>query len=100
MKQFKQKNNMGKLSKTSIVLLSCAMFLSLFGILMVYSASFYGADRTYNNPYFFLTKQIVGFVIGLISLICMSRVNYNKLQKISLIVFVVSIILLALLTFS
>lgn len=96
MKRIKQKGEKIKLDKTGIVLLCCVVFLSLFGILMVYSASFYSANRTYNNPYFFLTKQTIGFVIGSISLILMSRINYNKLQKISSIIFFVSIVLLAL----
>lgn len=89
-------SNAGKLDRTGKVLLCCVIFLSLFGIVMVYSASFYSAQRTYDNPYFFLTKQIAGFLIGLFALMFFSRVNYNKLQKYSLVVFVVSIILLAL----
>lgn len=86
--------NSNKLSKTSIILCILTVFLVLFGVLMVYSASYYSAQRNYNNPYFFLTKQIFGFVLGLICMILLSKFNYNKLQKISLIFFIVSVVLL------
>ena len=89
------KNNT-KLSKTSILLCILTIFLVLFGILMVYSASYYSAQRNYNNPYFFLTKQIFGFVLGLICMILLSKFNYNKLQKFSLIFFIISVVLLLL----
>ena len=48
---------------------------------MVYSASYYSADIHYNNQYYFLTKQIIGVVLGLIALVAMRYVNYQKLIK-------------------
>lgn len=85
-----------KKDRTNIVLILCILFLTLFGILMVYSASFYSAIRNYNNPYFFLVKQIIGFVLGLFALIFFSKFNYNKLNKFSLIIFIFSLVLMVL----
>ena len=85
-----------KMSKTSLVLCILVVFLALFGILMVYSASFYSAQKNYNNPYFFLIKQAFGFFIGLIFMILFSKIDYNKLQKFSNLLFIASIILLVL----
>lgn len=85
-----------KMPKTSVILCILTIFLVLFGVLMVYSASYYSAQRNYNNPYFFLTKQLFGFVIGLVCMILLSKFNYNKLQKFSIVLFVISLILLVL----
>ena len=85
-----------KKNGTSIVLLICILFLTIFGIIMVYSASFYSAQRNYNNPYFFLIKQIIGFAIGLIALIFFSKFDYNKLDKFSNIIFILSLLLMML----
>lgn len=89
------KNNQ-KVSKISVVLFVLTIILVLFGVLMVYSASFYSAERNYNNPYFFLTKQVFGFVLGLVCMVLLSKFNYNRLQKFSLVLFIVSIVLLLL----
>ncbi|MBQ3047800.1 MAG: putative lipid II flippase FtsW, partial [Clostridia bacterium] len=54
------------------------------------------AQKNYNNPYFFLIKQAFGFFIGLIFMILFSKIDYNKLQKFSNLLFIASIILLVL----
>lgn len=91
--KFKLKLNTNSTSK---VLLACVLMLSIFGIIMVYSASYYSAQRNYNNPYFFLIKQLIGFILGLISLIFFSKFNYKRLQKPALIIFIFSLILMLL----
>jgi len=88
--------NKTKISKVSLILIFLIVFLVLFGILMVYSASYYSAQKNYNNPFFFLTKQVVGFVLGLICMVLTSKLDYNKLQKISVVFFIFSVVLLIL----
>lgn len=85
-----------KTTKIEKILIFSTLFLVLFGVLMVYSASFYYAKKTYNNPYFFLTKQVVGLIVGSIAMFWLSKVNYNHLQKIKWIALVVGYILLLL----
>lgn len=85
-----------KQNKTGYTLFFCIIFLSLFGILMVYSASCYYAKRHYDNQYFFLIKQIIGFVIGLIALIFFSKFDYHRLEKFKYVVLIISYILLIL----
>ena len=85
-----------KSSITGIVLLCCILFLTIFGAVMVYSASMYSAKRTYGNEYFFLFKQIIGIVLGLFCLILMSKVDYNKLSKYAFPLLLVSFVLLLL----
>ncbi len=63
---------------------------------MVYSASFYSAQKNYDNPTFFLIKQIVGVLLGFCGLIFFTFFDYKKLKKFKWIAFIVSIILLVL----
>lgn len=78
----------------SILLLVCG--LAIFGCIMVYSASSYIANYRYSNPYFYLTKQIVGAVLGIIAMFVCTFVNYQKLKKLKWWVVIISAILLAL----
>ena len=93
-KFFLKVNN--KKNKLGIVLTSLILFLVLFGILMVYSASFYYAEKTYNNSYFFLLKQVIGFFVGFICMFLLSKLDYNKLQKFYKIALIIGYILLIL----
>lgn len=92
MNKIKSKNT----SKTGLILVSLTIFLGLFGILMVYSASFYYANKTYNNPFYFLIKQTIGFFIGTIFMILLSKMNYNYLKKLKWVALIIGYILLLL----
>ncbi len=85
-----------KNSKAGITLLCICTFLVLFGVLMVYSASYYYAQKNYNNPYFFLIKQLIGFFIGILALFFLSRFDYNKLKKFGLVALIIGYVLLIL----
>lgn len=78
----------------SIFLLVCG--LAIFGCIMVYSASCYIANYRYSNPYFYLTKQIVGAVLGIAAMFVCTFVNYQKLKKLKWWVVIISAVLLAL----
>ena len=78
----------------SIFLLVCG--LAIFGCIMVYSASSYIANYRYSNPYFYLTKQIVGAVLGIAAMFVCTFINYQKLKKLKWWVVIISAILLAL----
>ncbi|MGN0798185.1 MAG: putative lipid II flippase FtsW [Christensenellales bacterium] len=83
-------------SKSGWTLACLIVVLSLFGVIMVYSASYYYAQKHYNNEYFFLIKQVIGFVLGIVAMFAVSRLNYNKLQSIGLVALIVGYVLLAL----
>ena len=40
------------------------LLLSAFGVLMVYSASSYTAKTQYGDEFYFMKKQLLGFVLG------------------------------------
>lgn len=72
------------------------IFLSLFGILMLYSASCYSAKLTYGDSFFFVKKQFVGFLLGLLAMLIVYKIDFNVLKKYSKLALLLSIILLAL----
>ena len=61
--------------------LICTVILIFFGLLMDYSASFIFASDKFSDGYFFVKRHIVFLVIGFITMIVISSVNYQKIQK-------------------
>ena len=72
------------------------LFLSLFGVLMIYSASSYSANLTYGDSFFFARKQLVGIIIGLFFLFIIYKIDFNKYKKYYKWALIVSLIMLAL----
>lgn len=72
--------------------------LSAFGVLAIYSASRYVAETQYGDAWYFVKKQALGFVIGLVAMFLCGRLDYHKLKgkKVRWIALIVPIILLAL----
>ena len=94
MKLFDFKNF--KFRQLNFVLFFVVILLVAFGIIMVYSASMYSADVLYGNSKFFMFKQLLGAILGLVAMITMSMIDYHKLEKTKWIVLGVSLLLLAL----
>ena len=69
--------------------------IAIFGIIMVYSASCYTAEKNYGDAMFFATKQIIGVVLGSAAMILCYFINYEWLQKIGYIALGIGIITLA-----
>ena len=72
------------------------LFLSIFGVVMIYSASSYSAELTYGDSFFFARKQIVGIILGLISLFIIYNIDYKKFAKYYKWALIISLVLLAL----
>ena len=78
-----------------IVVILCVAFLSMFGCIMVYSASYYSADRL-GNEYHFLIKQIIGVLLGALCLFVCTFINPEKLKRFKWLAVIVSAGLLVL----
>ena len=63
------------------MLIISTLSLSIFGIIMIYSSSNVWASYKYNNPYKFLIAQTVFFIIGLILIYILSKINYRLYYK-------------------
>lgn len=82
--------------RLDFLLLFCVLFLVGFGILMVYSASYYQAELTYSDKFFFMKKQIIGAIIGFLAMISLYFVDYEKIKKFKWVLYVLSVVLLCL----
>lgn len=82
--------------KFDYILFFAVVALVLLGLLFVYSASMYSAEATYGNKFFFLSKQLVGALVGLVVMVGASFVKLELFKKFWIAGVVVSVILLAL----
>ncbi len=89
---FKHKQN----HKFNYLLFFVMILLLSIGLLFVYSASFYSANITYHDKFFFVKKQLFGIFVGLIGYFIFSIIDYKKLEKFKWVLLVFSIILLGL----
>lgn len=82
--------------KGDIVIPIMVILLSLFGVLMIYSASSYTAKADFGNAFYFASKQLVGFGVGLVGMLFTSFFDYKKYKKIGIWAVIFAIILLVL----
>ncbi|MCI6676937.1 MAG: FtsW/RodA/SpoVE family cell cycle protein [Clostridiales bacterium] len=74
------------------------IFLIIFGIIMIYSASYYNASKVYNKAgYSFALQQARAAVIGIVGMLIISMIDYHLWEKISFLGFPISIVLILLL---
>ena len=67
--------------KNSIIIAVCTIVLVSVGVVMVYNASKYSAGINYGNKYFYMTKQLIGAVLGLCAMIGTSLINHKIYKK-------------------
>ena len=60
------KFGLNKKSKHNFYLFLVMMILLALGCVFVYSASFYSAEITYGDSFFFLKKQFFGIAVGFV----------------------------------
>lgn len=57
------------------------LILTVFGIVMVFSASYYSAINASGNPYSYLIKQLIFAVTGGALMILLALIDYHKYEK-------------------
>lgn len=63
--------------KRKNIILLITLFLTLFGIVMIYSASYVWAEYKFNNPYKFVIHQSIFAIIGIILMFIVSKIDYK-----------------------
>ena len=91
-----QRYNILKINIEYYFIFVIVFILSIIGIVMVLSASTAVGDRYFNDPYWFIRRQIVWWIISFIVFIILSKINYRFYSKISIFFILISIGLLAL----
>lgn len=85
-----------KKRSVEILLVVSVILISIFGIIMIYSASSIWAEYKYNDPLKYVKNQTLFFIIGLILMFLVSKINYKFYLKKSNILLIGCIILLIL----
>lgn len=65
-----------KKGKMDIILFLAVLFISIFGVIMIYSASYVWAEYKFNDPFKFLKNQALFLIIGLVLLYFISKIDY------------------------
>lgn len=71
------------------------VLVAAFGVLMVYSASYYAAEKQFGDAFYFMKKQLVGFILGIVALLAAGFFPYRNLKKLKWPALIVSLALLA-----
>lgn len=82
--------------KIDFILLGTIILLTILGLFMVYSASNVVALNDYNDPFYYLKRQLLFAVIGIILLFVIIKMDPLKIKKYVSIIFGVCVVLLIL----
>ena len=85
-----------KKKKFDIILFIAVVVLIIFGIVMIYSASSIWAEYKFNDSFKYVKSQTLFFIVGLIMMIYLSKLDYNFYYKKSNLIFFVCLGLLIL----
>ena len=77
-------------------LLLLVMILLTFGIIMVFSASYYYSISKTGQPYSYLIKDVVWVIIGIFCMVFAATIPYNKYAKFAKPLMLLSLLLLGL----
>ena len=85
-----------KKNNVDVLLLVSVIIISLFGLLMIYSASYVWAEYKFNNPFKFVINQGIFFIVGVFLMFIVSHIKYDKYYEKSNVLLIVCIVLLIL----
>jgi cell division protein FtsW len=85
-----------RLGQVDFTLLIIVLFLVAFGIIMIYSSSAYYAQSRFGDSSYFLKRQLQWAIMGLGVMMFFSYYDYHKLQKYTLMMYLMSLLFLGL----
>lgn len=85
-----------KTLKKNWVLISLVFLLIALGMLFIYSASSYSSGIKYDDSFYFVKKQLLGFGMGLVIMLFFTMFDYHKFVKLRWVVVGIYISLLLL----
>ena len=84
------------MKKERTFLLIGIILLSIFGLIMIYSASNVWSEYKFNDPYKYIKSQGLFLIVGYIALFIISKISYLEYKKKSNIIFIICTVLLSL----
>ena len=93
-----QASSLTKRNKGDVSILIVAALVAAFGVVAVYSASSYNAQVQYGDAFYFVKKQLLGLVLGIVAMLFVARMDCHRLQgkRIRWVALILPVILLAL----
>ncbi|MDP4088074.1 MAG: stage V sporulation protein E [Bacillota bacterium] len=88
------KSAKGRGGEADFIMFSTIMLLLSIGIIMIYSASAWTSGIKYGDDMYFLKRQLMWAVIGIIVMIVLMGIDYHKLKRITGIAMIATIPLL------
>lgn len=85
-----------QIKEGDFMLVLLVLGLSIFGIVMVFSASYYNALSKFGNPYKYLIEDTIWVLIGWVAFSIFAFMDYHYWKKFALPLLVVGIVLLSL----
>ena len=67
-----------KKERVELLLLISVIAISIFGLVMIYSASYVWAEYKFSDPFKFVKNQGIFFLVGLGLMFIVSKINYRK----------------------
>ena len=90
----RKRNQKAVKGKIDITFLSLVLILLTIGLVMLFSASYAYSLEYYGSSYKFISRQALLGVAGVIAMLVISRIDYHNWKKLSIAVYVISLILL------
>ena len=84
------------MKKVDYLLLIGVITISIFGLIMIYSASYVWAEYKFNDPFKFVKNQGLFFIIGVFLMYMISKIDYKIYKKYSNLLIITSLSLLVL----
>lgn len=79
-----------------LILFGATLALLVIGIVTVFSASYTTGLREVGDPYYYVKRQLLWAVLGVVAMVVMTRIDYRHLRRWALPGLVVAILLLGL----
>ena len=78
------------------IILIFTILLSGIGLLFIYSASYYSAELNYGDSFYYVKKQALSLIVGIVAMFVGIKIKPDIFVKIKWVIFGISVILLAL----
>ncbi|OYP21378.1 cell division protein, partial [Lachnotalea glycerini] len=76
-------------------LLFIIIFLVCFGLVMLYSTSSYNGQVKFGDSTFYLKKQLMATLLGIVAMLIIARIDYHFWERFTLVAFLLAHILSA-----
>ncbi|MBO7730824.1 MAG: cell division protein FtsW [Lachnospiraceae bacterium] len=73
------------------VLVMIVLALLVFGLVMLYSASSYEASIKFHNPSYYVVKQLISTIIGLVVMVVVALIPHKFFEKIAIFAYIIAV---------